>query len=212
MRRVRNVGRALAVVLVAACGSEPAQAPELAKYLYEQSGQPAVVDAWLMTRAQWNRVVVDPYQRVYDDYVKAFAAQAPKLRAQLAAKHPIVTRAHVAGDPVSTHDQAMTRWALPTLAPTRVAQLAGNPATNLDAVFVDVGGQWKAIVGLGTIIRAYVAEHDMVCAVAIARLDPAGGRCIEIAYEVADAALRDDRARLSHVCGLATTVCGKPAP
>jgi hypothetical protein len=204
------MGRALAVALLVACGGGRAdddKAPELAEYLYARSGDPSVVDEWRLTRAEWERVVVPPYAKLYDHYVRAFAGAAPTLRAQLANKHPIVTRAHVAGDPVSTRDQAITRWALPTLAPTRVAELAGKPATAIDAVFVEVGGRWKAIVGLAPIVRAQIFELDPTCAPAIDQLDPAGGRCIEAAWAVADAALREDRLRLSHLCGLARDLC-----
>ena len=207
------MGRALAVALIVGCGGRAEhEAPELAEYLYARSGDPSVVEEWRLTRAEWDRVVVQPYGKLYDHYVHAFAGAAKTLRAQFATKHPIVTRAHVAGDPVATRDQAITRWALPTLAPTRVAELAGNPATAIDAVFVEVGGHWKAIVGLAPIVRAQIFALDPTCAPAIDQLDPKGGPCIEAAWAVADAALREDRLRLSHLCGLARDLCGKPAP
>jgi hypothetical protein len=206
------MGRPLAVALLVACSSARDPAPELAAYLYARSGDPSVVDEWRMTRAEWNKTVVVPYTRLYDSYVQRFAAHAPGLRTQMAKKHPIVARAHVAGDEVATRDQAVTRWALPTLAPSRVAELAGSPAVPIDAVFVEVDGRWKAIVGLAEIVRAAIFELDPTCAPAIYQLDPKGGRCIEAAWAVADAALREDRPRLSHLCGLARDLCGKPPP
>jgi hypothetical protein len=62
------------------------------------------------------------------------------------------------------------------------------------------------------IIQHRVALEDPACAEAIARIEPAGGRCIEAAWAVADAALREDRARFAHACGLAVNLCGKPPP
>lgn len=207
------MGRALAIVLLlVACSEREKKAPELAEYLYARTGDPSVVDEWRLTREEWSRVVVEPYVKLYDNYVQRFAAHAPGLRSQFARKHPIVTRAHVAGDPVATRDQAITRWALPTLAPSRVAEFAGRPAVPIDAVFVEVNGRWKAIVGLATIVRAHIFELDPSCAPAIDQLDPAGGRCIEAAWAVADTALREDRLRLAHRCGLARDLCGKPRP
>ncbi len=207
------MGRALAVALLVACGGRAEEkAPELAEYLHARSGDPSVVDEWRMTRAEWERTVVAPYGKLYDHYVRSFAGSAPTLRAQMGTKHPIITRAHVAGDPVATRDQAIARWALPTLAPSRAAQLAGDPAVNLDAVFIEVNGRWKAIVGLAAIVRTHIEVLDTSCAVVIDQLEPRGGRCIEAAWAVADAALREDRLRLSHLCGLARDLCGKPAP
>jgi hypothetical protein len=207
------MGRALAVaLLLVACSERTKQAPELAAYLYARTGDPSVVDEWRLTRDEWARVVVAPYDKLYDDYVQRFAQHAPGLRTQLAHKHPIVTRAHVAGDPVATRDQAVTRWALPTLAPTRVAELAGKPARPIDAVFVEIDGRWRAIVGLSAIVYAHVWEHRGPCAHAIEQIAPAGGRCIELAWTIADAALREDLLRLEHVCSLAKDVCGKPRP
>lgn len=211
MQRVRHVGRALALILLLGCTRSSEPAPELADYLYKQSGNPSI-DSWRLSHDEWNRTVVEPYRALYGEYVRAFDLARPTLLAQLANKHPIVTRAHVAGDPVATREQAITRWALPTLAATRVAELAGAPAVAIDAVFVDAGGQWRAIVGVGAIVRARVAAVDPTCATALDAIEPAGGRCIEATWAVADAALREDRPRFAHACGLAANLCGKPAP
>lgn len=210
---MRGVRHLVAIALVA-CSKPAAPAPELAQYLYELTGTDAsrAVAGWQLSREEWNATVVEPYRGIYDDYARAFAAARGPLVAQLAHEHSTLTRAHFAGDMTSTHGQAMTRWALPTLAPSRVAELAGRPPEPIDAVFVDIGGRWKAIVGIDRIVRARVAALDAACADAIDRITPAGGRCIETAWAVADAALREDRARFAHACGLAANLCGKPAP
>lgn len=211
MRRVRHLARA-ALILAACSKPAPHAAPELAQYLNDLSGTDAraTIATWKLTRAEWDRVTVEPYRGLYEEYARAF--DADKLAAQLARKHSVLARAHFAGDTTATHGQAMTRWALPTLAPSRVAELAGRPPEPIDAVFVDVGGRWKAIVGIDAIVRRHVAALDPACAEALTRIDPAGGRCIETAWAVADAALREDRARFTHACGLAANLCGKPAP
>jgi hypothetical protein len=144
--------------------------------------------------------VVEPYRALHDDYARAFAAARPMLPAQLAAAAGRTMRAHFAGDPRATPDQAMTRWALPTLARAWVVD-------GVDAVFVEHAGGWRAIVGTAAIVRRRVAALDATCAAALDRIDPAGGRCIETAWAVADAALRGDRARFAHACSLATAAC-----
>jgi hypothetical protein len=214
MARARE---AVVIALVASCGSPKERAvtpPDVADYLYKLSGtdepaRAAAIATWQLTRAEWQRVVVDPYRALYDDYAREFAAAAPRFVEQLAKSHSIVARAHFAGDPIATRDQAFTRWALPTLAPTKLAELAGRPPTPIDAVFADVDGSWRAIVGLGAIVRRRVAALDERCATALDHIDPAGGPCIEAAWGVADAALREDRGRFAHACGLATNLCGK---
>jgi len=210
------VRHTLILAALLGCGkAAPAQAPELAEYLYATSGSAdvtRVVAGWRLTREEWQRVVTEPYRPLWDDYVAAFDTAEPVLAAQLAARHPILARAHFANDPLMTHDQAITRWALPTLAPARIAERAGRRPEPLDAVFVAVGGKWRAIVGVGAIVRRRVASLDPACARVIDAIDVAGGRCTEAAWGIADAALREDRARFAHACGLATSLCGKPAP
>ncbi|HET9485046.1 MAG TPA: hypothetical protein VFO79_13890 [Xanthomonadales bacterium] len=214
------MGRAqvICALLLVACGEpKPAVAPDLADYLYKLSGRDeatrvAAVTSWTLSRAEWERVVVDSYRPLYDDYVAASTQARETFVAQLAKSRSIVSRAHFAGDPVATHAQAITRWALPTLAPTRVAELGGRPPVPIDAVFVDVDGTWRAIVGMDAIVRRRIAAIDPACAIALDHIEPAGGPCIEAAWAVADAALREDRARFAHGCGLATNLCGKRSP
>jgi hypothetical protein len=205
VRRLRYLGLALV-----ACSSQPAPkpAPELADHLYALSGtaepaRAAAVASWALSRDEWNRITVEPYHAVYDDYVRALDAMRPALVALLADKHPVQTRAHFAGDPLMSRGQAITRWALPTLAPARIAELTGTPPVAIDAVFVDVGGRWRAIVGLDEIVKRRAAD----CAAVFDRIDPKGGTCIEAAWSVADAALRDQRQKLTRACSIATNAC-----
>lgn len=208
----------LLLCLLLACSREaPRAAPELGAYLYDLSGAPdtertAAVAGWTLSRAEWDRVVIPHYRPLYDDYLRELSVARPVLVAQLAAKHPIATRAHFAGDPTMTRSQAITRWALPTLAPARLADLAGRPPAPLEAVFVDVGGRWRVLVGIGAIVRRRVAALDDACARTLDHLEPGGGRCIEAAWAAADAALHADRARFAHACGLAANLCGKRSP
>jgi hypothetical protein len=206
VRRLRYLGLAL----IAACAAKPApkKAPELADFLLALSGsdepkRAAAIAKWTLSRDEWNRIVVEPYKIVYDDYVRELDAMRPALVKLLAEKHPVETRAHFAGDPLMSRGQAITRWALPTLAPARIAELSGRPTTAIDAVFVDVGGQWRAIVGMDKIIKQRAAD----CASVFDRIDPKGGTCIEAAWSVADAALRDQRPRFMHACSIATNAC-----
>lgn len=207
MRRLRHLGPAL----ILACSRTPAApktAPELAAHLNALSGtdeptRAAAVATWTLSRDEWNRVVVEPYRAVYDEYVRELDAMRPALVTLLAEKRPVQTRAHFAGDPLMSRDQAITRWALPTLAPARIAELAGNPPVAIDAVFVDTGGQWRAIVGLERIVKRHAAD----CAAVFDRIEPKGGTCIEAAWGVADAALRDQRPRFMRACSIATNAC-----
>nr|MDQ3366722.1 hypothetical protein [Myxococcota bacterium] len=92
------------------------------------------------------------------------------------------------------------------------AELAGRPPVSIDAVFVAVAGRWRAIVGIGAIVRARIAARDPACAATLDVVDPAGGRCIEAAWAVSDAVLRDRSAAFVHACQLATNLCAKPSP
>jgi len=210
---------ALALALShAACGGEraPVKPRELADELYALAGTPEdarlrAVRGWKLDRRAWDAVIVEPYRALYPDYAAAFDAAVPVLVTQLAVKRPILARAHFAGDPKLTRAQAITRWALPTLAPARVAELGGTPPVALDVVFVDAGGGWRAIVGLDAIVHARIAAVDPACADLLTLIDPRGGRCIEAAWAVADAALRREAASLTRTCTLAASLCGKPS-
>ncbi len=219
MRRVRNLDRAagaLTLVLLA-CSSKHAASPDLAAYLYDLAGKPeatraAEVATWTLDREAWNHVVVEAYRPLYDEYVAELDAARPTFVALLATKRAMQSRAHFAGDPKMTWSEAITRWALPTLAKARIAEVAGQPPTPFDAVFVDVDGRWRAIAGVGPIVRRHVAALDANCAQLLDRIEVGGGPCIEAAWAVADAALRVQRERFAHACGIAANVCGKRSP
>lgn len=163
--------------------------------------------AWKLAREEWIKVVTDPFRGTYDDYVRAFDAALPGLQAQIRAaradgKSRIASKQHYAGDPDLTRGQARARWALPVQAPARVASLDGAP---LDAVFVRVGDDYKAIVGIDTIVIARTRALDESCA---RYLETLGSKmCQTIGWEIADAALRADKPRLAHACSLAKGQC-----
>lgn len=216
-RAVATCALVLAACALGACGRDdraPAKPRELADELYALAGTPeatrvATVRAWRLDRAAWDAVVVAPYRELYADYARAFDAAVPALVTQLATKRPILARAHFAEDPRLTRAQAITRWALPTLASARVVELGGAPPVAIDAVFVEAGGRWRAIVGLDAIVHARIAAHDPACADVLTRIEHRGP-CIEAVWAVADAALRGDRARVPRTCTRALGLCAKP--
>lgn len=161
---------AFTVVAVVACGTD---------------------ESLLLTRDEWQRVTIPPYHALYDDYAAA-------MPAKLAV--PTTLRDHFAGDPSLTLDQAVTRWALPTLAPAKIGE-------GSDAVLVVVDRRRRAIVGLGEIVRRRVAALDATCATAFDRMETDGGTCIETLWFVADAALRAHHGRFAHACSLALNAC-----
>jgi hypothetical protein len=145
--------------------------------------------------------VVEPYRALYADYARELdrASLAPGSGA---------TREHFAGDPELTQDQAVARWALPPLYPSRVA-------AGIDAVFLRDGGRWHAIVGLGKVVHARVAAAAGACAWMFAVAHPhrdLAKTCRDMTWAVADAALRGERDRAVRACKLAESVCGKPSP
>jgi hypothetical protein len=90
---------------------------------------------------------------------------------------------------------------LPVLAESYVAEPA------LDAVFVRVGNAWRAIAGLERAIEEAIAHFEPACAQTVAADSTLA--CREIAWAVADAALRNDAKRVARACTLAATRCGK---
>ncbi|MBA3820261.1 MAG: hypothetical protein H0X17_15320, partial [Deltaproteobacteria bacterium] len=96
--------------------------------------------------------------------------------------------------------------------PARIAELAGRPPVPIDAVFVAVDGRWHAVVGIAALLRTRIAALDPACAPILDHIDPAGGRCIEAAWAVSDAVLREHAAAFVHACRLATNLCAKPSP
>jgi hypothetical protein len=195
---VRHV---LVLIVVAACGEATRGEPSI------DLDRPA---AWKLAREEWIEVVTDPFRSAYDDYVRAFDAALPKLEAQISAaradgKSRMMTKQHYAGDPRLTRGQARARWALPVQGPAQVAFLDEAP---LDAVFVRTGDHYKALVGIDTIVIDKTRALDTTCA---RYLETLGSKmCQTIGWEIADAALRGDRARLSHACSIAKGQCASP--
>ncbi len=167
------------------------------------------VAEWRLSRGEWERTIVEPYVRYYEEYARAFEAAAPALEAQRVAsrakpKTVVTSRQHYAGDPDLTRGQARTRWALPVQFPALVAQLDGVP---IDAVFVQFGNSYQAIVGIDQLVIDKTRALDEKCA---RYLETLGSKpCQVVGWAIADAALRADAARLQHACSLATTQCAQ---
>lgn len=196
------MNRAALLLALAACGTRDA-GPSLSDALH------GPVAAMKLTRAEWTKVVVEPYRDAYDDYARAFDAAAPALEARLAASKAnatpaISSRQHYAGDPDLTRGQARARWALPVQAPARVVVLDD---VMLDAVFVNASGRYKAIVGVDQIVVDRTRALDDGCA---RYLETLGSKqCQIIGWAIADAAMRADRAKLRHACSLAVSQCAE---
>lgn len=185
-------------LLVVACGSS---APTLERTILEGE-----VASWRLDEPAWRRLVVEPYRDVFAEYARAFDEERDRLAGRLAKPGRIETRKHFAGDPLLTTGEAWTRWALPVLADSSVAMIDGEP---LDAVFLHDGERWRVIAGLDKVIRARVAALDPSCA---PRMEAPAKQCRDIAWQIADAALRNQRSRFTRACALAASHCGKPAP
>jgi hypothetical protein len=210
---------ALVLACVLACRDDaapprPTGTPdELAAYLTTIAGADEAtrtreVSSWIVDAATWSRDIVEPYRALHDEYVKAFDAQIPAMVARFAAPGRVTARRHFAGDRRLTGAQVRMRWTVPVQFPSAVAELAATP---IDTVFVFDGGHWRALLGLDQIVMAHVSALDPVCAQKLALAGPPG-RCTEVGWLVADAALRAQPERFAHACQLATTLCGNPAP
>jgi len=208
----------LVAALVAGCSPRPVAPPagsaeSLIAYLNgvvgaDEATRQREVASWLLDDAAWTATVIPSYRPLHADYERAFAAETAALVRRLAQPGELVARRHYAGDPRLTLAQARDRWALPTLYPSLVLDLAGAP---IDAVFVPDGEHWRALVGLDAAVRARVAAFDAACAAQLAHAGPTG-RCTDVGAAVVTAALRTDRAQLAHVCRLAESLCGKGLP
>jgi hypothetical protein len=161
------------------------------------------IASWQFDVDGWRRTIVDPYRGVFDDYAKQFDA-----RALAGFSGAIEARPHFADDPKLTPGQARARWALPVAFPSQVA-MAGGLA--IDAVFVRDGDRWRAITGIDHVIRSRIEARDRACSATIDRPQPSK-RCRDVAWVVADAALRTDNTRFARACALAATACGTPSP
>jgi len=172
----------------------------------DEAARQREIARWQFDEPAWRRTVVEPYRTLHAEYVAAWNAAMPSLVARLAAPGTIETRPHFAGDPRLTPAQARARWALPVGFASQVASQGGVP---IDLVFVRDGDRWRAITGLDRIIRSHVAALDTTCA-SVLDLAAPPPRCRDLAWEIADAALRTDRARFAHACSLAASHCATP--
>jgi len=218
MRRAGWFGLALAIAVASACGRapplpEPGSPEDLAVYLRTVAGaneatRQREVATWLVDEATWRRVIVEPYRELYSDYVRGFDAAAAPLVARLAPLGDVTARRHFAGDPRLTRAQGRLRWTVPPLYPSAVAELDAAP---IDTVFLWDGTHWRALVGLDELVLARALSLDPACGARLALAGPLG-RCSEVGAAIADAAVRGDRARFGHLCGLAATLCANASP
>jgi hypothetical protein len=212
-----NIG-ALAAVVVAAVACRavdtpaPGSAEELASYLRSVVGADEgtrlrEVASWRVPEDTWQRVIVEPFRRLGGDYAGRFEAASQSFVPRLAAPAGVTVRRHYAGDSRLTRSQARLRWTVPVQYPSMVAEVGGTP---LDIVFI-YDGHWRALIGLDDVLLARIRDLDPACGDLLAHAGPAG-RCTEVAWGVADAGLRGDRAGFAHACQLASTLCGNRSP
>ena len=210
----------VAVVALVACRdaappppAHTGSADELASYLGTVAGADEAtrkreVSAWILDETTWSRDIAEPYRALYNEYVAGFDAQVPAMVAALAPLGAVTARRHFAGDRKLAPAQIRMRWAVPVQFPSMVAELAGK---QIDTVFIYDGARWRALLGLDQIVMAHVAALDPACAAKLALAGPPG-RCTEVGWLVADAALRLQHERFAHACALAATLCGNPGP
>ncbi len=197
------------VLVLAALAACQRTAPDdsLAAYLSSLAGadeatRRAAVASWKLDREAWDRVTTDPYRDQYAAYADQIDQRAAGLIARLANRGAIAVRPHYAGDPKLTIGQARARWAQPVAAASQVAELDGTP---IDVVFVREGGHWRAIVGIDMIIFTRMVAKDRACATHASAQRT--GNCGDFAWQVADAALRDDGARFERACAQLASLC-----
>ena len=187
------------VILAAAC-SKP---HDLAGQLERDARDPAAsVAAWQLSRTTWDRVVVVPFRGLYDDYVAEYPAhlgQNAEALTHLAS--PIAPRAHFAGDPKLTLDEAATRWIVPTMFPSQIVD-------GLDAVFVEEDHRFYAFTGIAEVIAKQLAPP---CRPLLARVGPAGS-CGDAMWQHVVDTLRHNRDAAEHSCRLAQALCGTGSP
>lgn len=200
---------ALAVALLAtACSRRVSERDDtLQDYLSKLAGasdaaRRSAVERWKLDPDGWDRVTTDPYRAHYKGYASQFDERIADLATQLAKPGAITIRSHFAGDPKLTLGQARARWAQPVAASSQVAELDGVP---IDAVFVRDGDRWRAIVGIDRLVLLRTAAKDLACATRAS--GQVKGTCGDLAWFIADAALRDDDPRLERACAQLTNLC-----
>lgn len=196
------------LLLVAACNKPATDDPDLATYLtrvsrLDAAARAEVVAGWRLTRAEFEKLVVVPFQSQWFQYATHFDELAPALAAQLDHPGTITARKHVAGDRALTPSQGRLRWVVPIQYPSMVAGLAGAP---IDTVFVRVAGHWRSLSGLDEEVLSRARSLDPTCGDRLATAGPPT-KCTEIAWVVADAAMRGQTDRFAHACKLAAASC-----
>jgi hypothetical protein len=164
--------------------------------------------AWQLDEPTWNRTVIPAFRGLYADYVAGYATAIAPVVAALATHGTISARQHYAGDTRLLRPQLRTRWALPPLFPSVVAELDGGA---IPAVFVFDGASWRALVGLDEAMLAHVRAADPKCADSLGRAGPPGS-CTDVGYAVAAAALRPQHDGFAQACALAATLCANGSP
>jgi hypothetical protein len=170
------------------------------------------VEAWRMPEARWTALVTDGYRPHWRAYAAAFDADAGAVAARLVelARRggPVEARWQYADDPRLSRAQVRLRWVLPTGRPGVVADVGGAP---LDVVFAWDGAAWRALIGVDDVQLARTRAADPACAEALAAAGRPG-TCTDLAWMIADAALRGQPDRLRRACGLAAANgCERPA-
>lgn len=140
-----------------------------------------------LDRSEFDQIIVEPFRSLWPEYEARYhPTDVPKS-----------PRSHFAGDPKLTPSQARLRWALPVMYPSYVDD---------HDVFVKTSSGWHSLDGLDEAMLDRLRALDADCAKRVEAVTPVG-RCIEVAWQVADAGLRGDTVRFKHACQLAATQC-----
>ena len=205
--------RALAcLAFLVACSGKPAtDDADLASYLARVTRMSAPARAteiasWRLSRDEFEKLVVAPYRSLWFQYATHFDELAPSLAARLDHGGTFTARKHVAGDAALTPSQGRLRWTVPVQYPSMVVEEGGAP---VDTVFVRIGSHWRSLSGIDEELLARARELDRTCGDRLATAGPPT-KCTEIAWVVADAALRGQTDRFAHACQLASSACILP--
>ena len=205
--------RRLLLLVVMACGSEkaapppPPGPPPLAEYLrglskLDRDARTDEIRGWTMDGGTFRDLVVEPYAATWDIYDKQIRFETLGLERRFDGAPTVTTRAHYAGDPKLTLGQARARWALPVQYPSEVAELDGLP---INVVFVRDGTRWRALTGIDIAVMRAAIVLEPACGELLGVVGT--GECANVLWQVADAALREDRAMFGRACALAASLC-----
>jgi hypothetical protein len=141
----------------------------------------------MLERSEFDQIIVEPFRSLWPEYVTRYRP----------TNVPTSPRQHFAGDAHLTPSQARLRWMLPVMYPSYVDDRD---------VFVKTASGWHSLAGLDEAMLDRLRALDPVCEKRVEAITPTGA-CIEVAWQVADAGLRDDAERFKHACQLAATQC-----